>query len=128
MAKDLLVRLENHPGTLAEMGEALGKAGVNIDGICGFPCGPEGNTHVLVENHQQARSLYQKQLVTDRYKITVYMNHDYGELFDLKNDPDELKNLWDLPEYSALKHTLILELLQSDMKQEAIVVERTAGA
>jgi arylsulfatase A-like enzyme len=85
-------------------------------------------THVIVENHQQAQSLYQKQLVTDRYKITVYMNHPYGELFDLKNDPNELNNLWNSPEYSALKNTLILELLQSDMKQEAIVVERTAGA
>lgn len=56
------------------------------------------------------------------------MNHPYGELFDLKNDPNELNNLWNSPEYSALKNTLILELLQSDMKQEAIVVERTAGA
>lgn len=55
MAKDLLVKLENHPGTLAEMGEALGKAGVNMDGVCGFPCGTEGNTHVLVEDEETAK-------------------------------------------------------------------------
>jgi uncharacterized sulfatase len=84
--------------------------------------------NVIVENHQQANSLYQKQLITDRYKITVYMNHEYGELFDLKNDPDELVNLWDNPAYSELKTKLLLELMQSDMKQEPILVERTAGA
>jgi hypothetical protein len=34
--KDLKVSLENRPGTLADLSEALGKAGVNIEGICGF--------------------------------------------------------------------------------------------
>jgi hypothetical protein len=33
---DLKVTLENHPGTLADLSEALGRAGVNIEGICGF--------------------------------------------------------------------------------------------
>jgi hypothetical protein len=28
--KDLAIRLENRPGALAEMGDALGKAGVSI--------------------------------------------------------------------------------------------------
>jgi len=36
MVKDLTVVLEDRPGTAADMGEALGKAGVNIDGFCGF--------------------------------------------------------------------------------------------
>jgi hypothetical protein len=34
--KDLKVSLENRPGTLADLSEALGRAGVNIEGICGF--------------------------------------------------------------------------------------------
>jgi hypothetical protein len=33
---DLKVTLENRPGTLADLSEALGRAGVNIEGICGF--------------------------------------------------------------------------------------------
>ena len=36
MAKDLKIKLEDRPGALAAIGEALGEAGVNIDGICGF--------------------------------------------------------------------------------------------
>jgi hypothetical protein len=47
---DLTVILKNRPGTLADMGEALGKAGINIDGMCGFPCEGKGVIHILVED------------------------------------------------------------------------------
>jgi hypothetical protein len=55
MAKDLTVELEDRPGTLADMGEALGNAGVNIDGGCGFPVQGRGIFHVLVEDAGAAR-------------------------------------------------------------------------
>lgn len=48
MAKDLTVILEDRPGTLAKLGETLGKAGINIDGCCGFPSEGKGVIHVLV--------------------------------------------------------------------------------
>ena len=53
--KDLTVILQNKPGTLADMGEALGKAGIAMDSLCGFPSGSEGITHILIENAQTAR-------------------------------------------------------------------------
>jgi hypothetical protein len=56
MAKDITVILENRPGTLAEIGEALGKADINIDGMCGFPCEGRGVLHILVEDADAARS------------------------------------------------------------------------
>jgi hypothetical protein len=56
MPKDLEVVLQNVPGTLASMGEALGRAGVNIDGLCGFESGGEGVVHLLVEDAAGARS------------------------------------------------------------------------
>jgi hypothetical protein len=56
MAKDLTVILEDRPGTLADMGEALGKAGINIDGMCGFPSEGKGVIHILVEDAAGARS------------------------------------------------------------------------
>lgn len=34
--KDLTIVLEDKPGTLAHVGEILGHAGVNIEGLCGF--------------------------------------------------------------------------------------------
>jgi hypothetical protein len=56
MAKDLTVVLEDRPGTLAALGEALGRAGVNIEGICGFTAAGKGIMHLLVEDAAAARS------------------------------------------------------------------------
>ena len=49
MAWDLEVELANRPGTIADLGEAAAAAGVNILGVCGFPCEGMGVMHVLVE-------------------------------------------------------------------------------
>jgi len=53
--KDLTVFLEDRPGTLADMGEALGKAGINIEGACGLPVEGKGVAHILVEDAAAAR-------------------------------------------------------------------------
>lgn len=55
MPTDLTVIIEDRPGTLADLGEATGKAGVNIDGMCGFPSEGKGVIHVLVEDAKAAR-------------------------------------------------------------------------
>ncbi len=53
--KDLTVFIEDRPGTLADAGEALGKAGVNIEGTSGFPCEGKGVGHILIEDATKAR-------------------------------------------------------------------------
>ena len=55
MPTDLTVVLVNRPGTLADAAGALGRAGVNIEGVCGFPAGAEGIMHVLVEDADAGR-------------------------------------------------------------------------
>lgn len=55
MATDLTVTLEDRPGELARLGEALGGAGVNIDGFCATTAGGSGQVHVLVEDAAAAR-------------------------------------------------------------------------
>jgi hypothetical protein len=55
MTIDLTVILEDRPGTLADMGEALGRAGINIEGLCGFPSEGKGVLHILVEDGPTAR-------------------------------------------------------------------------
>jgi len=59
MATDLKVVLEDRPGTLADLGEALGRAGVNIMGGCGLSCDGGGEIHVLVEDAAAARRALQ---------------------------------------------------------------------
>ena len=41
--------------------------------------------------------------ITDRWRLTIYHNEDYAELFDLENDPDEMTNLWNDPAYQETK-------------------------
>jgi hypothetical protein len=55
MATDLTVGLVDRPGTLARASQALGHAGVNIDGACGYVCGDEGVLHVLVGDRERAK-------------------------------------------------------------------------
>lgn len=57
--KDLTIELEEKVGTVAAAAEALGKAGVNIEGICGFVVGGKGVGHVLVEDAGKARQALQ---------------------------------------------------------------------
>jgi len=54
--KDLTVSLEDRPGTLAELGEALGKAGINIEGMCAATSEGRAITHLLVEDATAARA------------------------------------------------------------------------
>jgi hypothetical protein len=56
MAKDLLLSLEDRPGALADVGEALGNAGINIEGLAGFAIEGRGVAHILVEDAAAARS------------------------------------------------------------------------
>lgn len=56
MAKDLTIILKDRPGTLADVGDVLGKAGINIDGLCGFPCEGRGILHILVEDAEGAKA------------------------------------------------------------------------
>ena len=49
--RDLEIALDNHPGTLAAMGEALGRAGVSIEGGGVF----HGVAHFLFHDGEAAR-------------------------------------------------------------------------
>lgn len=54
MATEFTVRLENKPGTLAHLGEALGAADVNITAIQGMPCGDVAQVQFLCDKSEIA--------------------------------------------------------------------------
>jgi len=48
---------------------------------------------------------------TRRYKLIHFLYGDHGwELYDLEKDPDEMKNLYGLPEYQKMTQTLETEM------------------
>ena len=89
---------------------------------------PAARTHVLVENRHQPTTLHLKTYIDDRYKLTVYYGRDYGELFDLKQDPGEIHNLWDDPAHAGLKARLVMALLHAEMGKEPLPMPRIIGA
>lgn len=83
---------------------------------------------IIVENNHQPGILNIKTYVDKRYKISVYMNKDYGELFDLEADPNETKNLWNVTESQDLKKDLLLKLMHAEMAKEPVHMPRVWGA
>ena len=53
--KDLAIALENRPAALAEMGDALGRGGVSIEGGGAFVVNGHGVAHFLFEDGSAAR-------------------------------------------------------------------------
>ena len=53
--KDLEIALDNRPGALAEMGEALGKAGVSVEGGGAWSVDGNAIAHFLFEDGRAAR-------------------------------------------------------------------------
>lgn len=56
MATDITISLEHRPGTLADAAEALGRANINIEGICGQTVSGRGVMHLLVEDPDGAQT------------------------------------------------------------------------
>jgi len=84
--------------------------------------------HVIVENRHEPTTIHAKTYVDERHKITVYYGHDYGELFDLEEDPGEVNNLWHRPECRELKAELVTKLLFAEMGKEPLWMPRVASA
>ena len=53
--KDLAIALEDRPGALADMGEALGRAGVSVEGGGAWVVGGAGVAHFLFADGDAAR-------------------------------------------------------------------------
>ena len=48
---------------------------------------------------------------SDRFKLVYYIGQEEGELYDLRQDRDELWNLWSDSAYQEVKRELLLRLL-----------------
>jgi hypothetical protein len=83
MATDLTVNLENRPGELAGVGEALGGAGINIIGFCATTAGGAGEVHVMVEDAAAARRALQDAgmaVTAEREMLIASVQEKPGEL------------------------------------------------
>jgi len=67
-----------------------------------------------------------RHLITETHKITIYAGlEDDGDIYDRKNDPDELNNLWDKDK--ELKERLFKKLSYEILKAQPKIPERQAA-
>jgi arylsulfatase A-like enzyme len=100
-------------GTIDLAPTALMAAGVEVpSSIEGRPLLDGPREHVLTENdHQMLFRLPLRTLTTTRYKVTRYEEQEgVGELYDLQEDPGEIVNRWDDPDYASVRSDLLTTL------------------
>lgn len=73
----------------------------------------------LIEFRPTEGPYMQTVLVTTRYKLVVYANRSYGELYDLQTDKNQSHNLWDDEASQPVKMRLLLELAGAEMDKNA---------
>ncbi|HEY3006399.1 MAG TPA: ACT domain-containing protein [Kribbellaceae bacterium] len=84
MATDLTLYLDDHPGELARVGELLGRAGVNVNGLCAVVSGGgQAEVHLLIDDLSAA---FDALAAAD---ITVATEQEVV-VIDVKDRPGEL--------------------------------------
>ncbi|MHA1673684.1 MAG: sulfatase family protein [Promethearchaeota archaeon] len=84
----------------------------------------------FIEHDEEVGPLYERlrHLITPEYKLTVYEGHqNYGDLFDRKNDPHELNNLWFDEHYRDIRFDMLKQLLHENLTAQSRYHERLAG-
>ena len=110
--KDLTIALENRPGALAEMGEALGRAGVSVEGGGAFVVGGQGVAHFLFHNAAAARR------ALEAVGINVLAEHDVVVQRLKQDQPGQLGLLTRLMADAGVN----IEVLYSDHEHQLILV------
>jgi arylsulfatase A-like enzyme len=82
---------------------------------------------VRIEFKEEPDRIRFKCWVTPEWKLAVYTGESFGELYHLATDPGEKHNLFELPEYQAIKAQLLIEML-NDMERSEPVSRRPCRA
>jgi hypothetical protein len=87
--KDLTVIMDDQPGKLADLGEATGKAGVNIAGLCAMVGDGKGLIHLLVDDAGVARGALEEagiRVADEREAVIVDLHDKPGAMGEIARD------------------------------------------
>lgn len=87
--KDLTVIMEDQPGKLADLGEATGRAGVNIEGLCAMVGDGKGLIHILVEDGEAGRRALEDagiKVADEREAVVVDLHDKPGAMGEIARD------------------------------------------
>jgi arylsulfatase A-like enzyme len=89
---------------------------------------PSARDMVVTEFRHQPTRVHLRTYIEARYKLTVYRDQEYGELFDLQSDPDERHNLWDDPRSVDIRAEMLRKSLNAEITREPMRLPRIAHA
>lgn len=84
--------------------------------------------HIICEHNHERNVINMRAYVDEQYKIVLYQDKIFGELYDLKVDPNEWRNLWDDFNYAQLKERLLMKYIWAELKKESLFMPRIADA
>jgi hypothetical protein len=87
--KDLTVIMDDQPGKLADLGEATGRAGINIAGLCAMVGDGKGFIHILVEDAAAAREALEAagiSVADEREAVIVDLHDKPGAMGEIARD------------------------------------------
>ena len=81
--------------------------------------GPSAREKLLIEHEENKvypgfeKRPNMRNLVTPSHRMTIYKGLGFGELYDLRDDPDETRNLWDDEDAASQKAEMMIALNQA---------------
>ncbi|MBT3287264.1 MAG: sulfatase-like hydrolase/transferase [Victivallales bacterium] len=82
----------------------------------------------LAESRPTDSDFMEKVFYSEDYKLVVYHEIEYGELYDMASDPEQRINLYDLPEHADLRTRLLRRFIAAEMEKEGVRRPRTSVA
>ena len=119
-------------GTIDIARTVLARAGLSpFNGMQGHDLGPlvRGETDairggMMVEQDAQRPNFHfdgpirARTYLTKRWRLPRYMGSEFGELYDLENDPAEMQNLWLDSEHKSIKTELLAEMVMAMIENQ----------
>lgn len=113
--RDAFVEEIDLPLTMLWLADLLPYAGMQGESLIPLLTGESDSVRDAV----YAEAVDQRMIRTEEWKLVHYAGKPYGELYDLRTDPGEFRNLYDDPAYLAMREALAHSLLDRMIANEA---------
>ena len=84
--------------------------------------------HAFVEFRPSESDFMQVTFITDTYKLIMYHDLQWNELYDLSRDPEQKHNLWYKEEYQQVRFELMRKYISAQMEKDGVLQSRDAPA
>jgi hypothetical protein len=128
--KDLTVIMEDKPGKLADLGEATGRAGINIEGLCAMVGDSKGFIHILVEDADAARKALEEAgiaVADEREAVVVDLHDKPGAMGEIARDLADAGVNIDVAYTIFTGVRLVILTEDTDAAREALDLNGAAG-